>query len=162
MSLTGKSRMPESAGASHLYLREDEVRAAYEALMRAQRMLARLCDEPLQAEHLGSAHHRVLFLLATHPGYTMSMLLKALHVTKQSLSRVLQDLVGKGYVERRGKSSDRRLRLLYLTERGALLERELFARQRERMSEAYRQVGGMAVEGFRRVLSGLAEGDSHE
>jgi DNA-binding MarR family transcriptional regulator len=61
----------------------------------------------------------------------------------------------KGLVQQSVGRSDRRQRLLTLTEQGAALERALFERQRERLIEAYREAGGPAVEGFRRVLRGV-------
>lgn len=149
------ARGQDAPGLAHLYLREEQLRQGYEALLRAGRALARLCDETLGEQNLGAAHHRCLFLIASHPAITMSGLLRALHISKQSLNRVLQDLTERGLIERRSKPSDRRLKLLYLTEAGQALEGKLFALQRERLTQAYLASGGPAVEGFRRVLAQL-------
>ena len=82
-------------------------------------------------------------------------LLLILSITKQSLARVLGPLIREGYVEQSKGKVDRRQRLLVLTEKGAALERRLFECQRERLAAAYREAGGPAVEGFRRVLRGM-------
>lgn len=147
-----------ASGSAHLFLREEEMRLGYEDMLRAGRELAQICEDCLQQERLGPAHQRVLFLIATHPGITMSGLLAVLAITKQSLNRVLQELVERGFVERRTKAADLRLKLLHLTETGATLEARLFDLQRERMTKAYREAGGQAVDGFRRVLALLVEG----
>jgi DNA-binding MarR family transcriptional regulator len=82
-------------------------------------------------------------------------LLGILGITKQSLGRVLQPLIEEGYVAQSAGRSDRRQRLLSLTEAGEALERRLFERQREWVTQAYREAGPAAVEGFRRVMRGL-------
>ncbi|GBQ10871.1 MarR family winged helix-turn-helix transcriptional regulator [Swaminathania salitolerans] len=149
-------RVPRDApGQAHLYLREEQIRQTYEAMLLAWRELGATC-EPLQREYgLGAAHHRVLFLVSTHQGLTMSDLLRRLNITKQSLNRVLQDLMARGLLEQRADRHDRRLKRLHLTVQGGAIEEELFASLRDRMTSAYRAAGGQAVEGFRRVLATL-------
>jgi DNA-binding MarR family transcriptional regulator len=83
---------------------------------------------------------------------TVSELLGILRITKQSLSRVLSELVQQGFIAQRPGSHDRRQRLLELTAEGRALEREVSAPQRARVAEAYRQAGAAAVDGFRTVL----------
>jgi DNA-binding MarR family transcriptional regulator len=87
----------------------------------------------------------------------VSELLALLRITKQSLARVLGELVSRGYVQPTQGPRDRRQRLLSLTDAGRALERRLFERQRERMVAAYREAGGAAVEGFRRVMRGVMD-----
>jgi DNA-binding MarR family transcriptional regulator len=82
-------------------------------------------------------------------------LLAILAITKQSLGRVLTPLVAGGYVTQTPGRTDRRQRLLHLTETGAGLERRLFEKQRETVMRAYREAGPVAVEGFRKVMRGL-------
>ena len=88
----------------------------------------------------------------------MGDLLGILRITKQSLARVLTTLVDEGYVAQAPGRSDRRQRLLTLTEAGRALERRLFERQRERLLAAYRDAGGPAVDGFRRVMRAIMDG----
>ena len=87
----------------------------------------------------------------------MSELLEILGITKQSLSRVLGQLVRQGFVVQRADRRDRRRRLLELTDRGRELERQLSENQRRRMARAYRNAGAESVEGFRTVLRNLMD-----
>jgi DNA-binding MarR family transcriptional regulator len=146
---------PEAAGASLLFLREEQIRQAQDMLFLAWRDFAAAAD-PLLARHgLGRAHHRALHFIGRSPGLTVTDLLAVLCITKQSLARVLATLVAKGLVTQIAGREDRRQRRLHLTETGTALERSLFDCQRERLLAAYREAGGPAVEGFRRVLRGI-------
>src|SRR3546814_1770926 len=78
-----------------------------------------------------------------------------LRITKQSLSRVLGQLVREGFIEQRQGKRDRRQRLLTLTTKGRELERNLTETQRARIARAYREAGAEAVEGCRKVMPGL-------
>jgi DNA-binding MarR family transcriptional regulator len=144
-----------SAGSSLLFLREEELRLAQDLLFFAYRDFTNAVDQILAELELGRAHHRALHFISRNPGVTVSELLGILRITKQSLARVLTVLVEKGYVAQSPGRSDRRQRLLTLTPQGAALERQLFERQRERLTAAYREAGGAAVEGFRRVMRGI-------
>ena len=93
---------------------------------------------------------------------TVGELLAILRITKQSLARVLGTLVDEGYVSQAPGRADRRQRLLSLTEVGAALERRLFERQRERLAAAYREAGGVAVDGFRRVMRAIMDGRARD
>jgi DNA-binding MarR family transcriptional regulator len=90
---------------------------------------------------------------------TVSSLLDILKITKQSLSRVLSQLVQEGYISQEQGSVDRRQRLLTLTEQGHEMERLLTETQRKRIARAYRAVGPEAVEGFRAVMLGIMSSD---
>jgi DNA-binding MarR family transcriptional regulator len=149
--------MPETGapGTSLLFLREEQMRQAQDMFFLAWRDFAGSVDPVLAARGLGRAHHRALHFIGRQPGLTVTDLLSLLCVTKQSLSRVLAVLVEQGLVIQVAGRQDRRQRLLTLTEAGANLERALFDRQREKLMEAYREAGGPAVEGFRRVMRGL-------
>ncbi|GAN55093.1 MarR family winged helix-turn-helix transcriptional regulator [Tanticharoenia sakaeratensis] len=150
--------MPQDApGSAHLYLREQQLRVAYEAMMQSWRDLQADCDPALRQARLGPAHHRILFLIASHDGITMTTLLDRLGITKQSLSRALGELVERDLVTRTALPGDRRRKPLSLTTRGAALERHLFDLQRARLTRAFRAAGVGAVDGFRKVLAGLAE-----
>jgi DNA-binding MarR family transcriptional regulator len=90
----------------------------------------------------------------------VSGLLDILNVTKQSLSRVLSQLIRQGFIVQKQGTADRRQRLLHLTEKGRALETELTTSQRARLTAAYKEAGAVAVEGFRKVLLGLMEPDA--
>ncbi|MGC4106896.1 MAG: MarR family transcriptional regulator [Thermomicrobiales bacterium] len=145
------------AGSSLLFLREEEIRAAQDLLFFAYRDFTNAADIILDELQLGRAHHRALHFIGRNPGIPVSDLLAILHITKQSLARVLGALVTQGYVAQAQGRADRRQRLLTLTANGQALERRLFERQRERLVAAYRDAGAPAVEGFRRVMRGIMD-----
>ncbi len=149
--------MADSAapGTSALFLREAQIRQAQDLFFLAGRDLAASVDPMLAAHGLGRAHHRALHFIGRSPGLTVGDLLVALGITKQSLARVLAALIGQGLVHQAAGRSDRRQRLLSLTEAGVALERALFECQRERLTTAYREAGAAAVEGFRQVMRGI-------
>ena len=82
-----------SPAASPLFLREDEVRRGVELLYFGYTRLTRSVDELLVDHGFGRAHHRALYFIGRHPGQTVGHLLSILKVTKQSISRVLKDLL---------------------------------------------------------------------
>jgi DNA-binding MarR family transcriptional regulator len=143
------------AGANLLFLREEELRIAQDLLFFAYRDFTNAADSVLVELGLGRAHHRVLHFVGRNPGISVSELLAILGITKQSLARVLSALLAQGLIVQSEGSADRRQRLLELTADGQALERRLFERQRERLAAAYREAGGTAVEGFRRVMRGI-------
>ena len=143
------------SGANPLFLREDELRRGMELLFFAYRDFTAEPDRILARYKYGRAHHRVIHFVGQYPSITVSELLSILGITKQSLSRVLGQLVRDGLVVQRHGLSDRRQRLLDLTEDGRELERRLSEDQRARIARAYREAGAEAVEGFRTVLGNL-------
>ena len=93
-------------------------------------------DDVLAKFGFGRAHHRVLHFVNRQPGLTIAELLDILRITKQSLSRVLKELLDEGYVEQRAGLSDRRQRLLFPTDKGRRLALELAGLQSERFQRA--------------------------
>jgi len=90
---------------------------------------------------LGRAHHRVLHFVNRHPALRVADLLEILKITKQSLARVLKELVDQGWIVQRAGERDRRQRLLYTTEKGAELAARLDGLQSKRVSHALAQAG---------------------
>lgn len=144
-------------GPNPLFLREEELREAIELLFFAYRDFTGEPDRVLARYDFGRAHHRVIYFVGRNPGITVSDLLRILAITKQSLSRVLGQLVEEGFVSQAQDSQDRRRRLLTLTEKGRALERDLTERQMHRIARAYREAGPEAVAGFKRVLLGIVD-----
>jgi len=142
--------------ASPLYLRDEELKQGVDLLFSAFSDVFAEGDAALREAGLGRAHRRALYFIARQPGLSVAQLLSILKITKQSLSRVLNDLLDEGYVERRPAPSDRRMRQLRLTEKGAALEARLWEAQRPRVVHAFREAGPEAVAGFRRVLNALS------
>ena len=148
--------MPDlKSGANLLFLREEELRQGIELLFFAYRDFTAEPDEMLAEYGFGRAHHRVIYFVGRHAGLSVSELLGVLKITKQSLSRVLSQLVEQGFIIQRAGETDRRRRHLELTDKGVELERRLSENQRQRIARAYREAGAAAVEGFRRVMVGI-------
>lgn len=145
------------SGTNLLFLREEELRQAIELLFFAYRDFTREPDLLLAEQGLGRAHHRVIYFIGRHPGITVSELLAILAITKQSLARVLGQLIEDGFVLQTAGIRDRRQRLLELTAKGVQLERQLTEQQRQRVARAYSEAGPMAVEGFRKVMVELID-----
>jgi DNA-binding MarR family transcriptional regulator len=144
-------------GTNPLFLRDGYLRQGIELLFFAYRDFTAEGDVILAKQNFGRAHHRVIYFVGQYPGMNVSDLLKILSITKQSLSRVLRQLVSDGYIEQKPGKKDRRQRLLTLTVQGRELERLLTSEQRARIAAAYEEAGAEAVEGFRRVMLGIME-----
>jgi DNA-binding MarR family transcriptional regulator len=145
--------------ANPYFLREEELRRGIELLFFAYRDFTAEPDAILGHYGFGRAHHRVVHFVGRHPQMTVSELLGILRITKQSLSRVLGQLVRQEFIIQHPGPLDRRQRLLELTPKGRELERQLSRPQRARVAKAYRQAGAQAVEGFRTVLLGIIAGE---
>src|SRR5438094_5520890 len=143
---------PAPAPADPEEAREEVIRQGIELLFFAYRDFTAEPDAILAEYGFGRAHHRVIHFVGRHPQMTVGELLDILRITKQSLSRVLGQLVQQGFIIQRQGPQDRRQRLLELTAKGRELERQLSAPQRSRVANAYNQAGAQAVEGFRKVL----------
>ena len=154
---TANKRLMASTGstASPLFLREDEIRRGIELIYFGYTNLTRSADNELASQGLGRAHHRALYFIARQPDLIISDLLSLLAITKQSLGRVLNELIERGLVETRPGTQDRRQKLLRLTPEGATLEAQLFDALRTRMAAAYVKAGQGSVAGFWQVLEGL-------
>ena len=136
------------------------MRHAQDLLFFAYRDFTAAADAILDEMALGRAHHRALHFIGRQPGITVGDLLGLLRITKQSLARVLTTLIDQGLVAQAPGRNDRRQRLLSLSPAGRDLERRLFESQRARLAHAYRDAGGPAVEGFRRVMRGIMDQDA--
>ncbi|MCQ8279390.1 MarR family transcriptional regulator [Acetobacteraceae bacterium KSS8] len=136
------------------------MRLAQDLFFFAYRDLTAAADTILEEFDLGRAHHRALHFIGRRPGISVTELLSVLGITKQSLTRVLAELVSRGLVAQLQGAADRRQRLLSLTADGQSLERRLFEQQRQKMVAAYREAGGVAVEGFRRVMQGVMDAET--
>ncbi|MGE8943596.1 MarR family winged helix-turn-helix transcriptional regulator [Leptospira interrogans] len=103
----------------------------------------------------GRAHHRVLHFVYRHPGLRVADLLDILKITKQSLARVLKQLVDEGFIVQRAGEADRRERLLFLTAKGSALAEKLIALQVRRISEALASLGDAAAPAARQFLASM-------
>jgi DNA-binding MarR family transcriptional regulator len=150
------------SGVNPLFLREEDLRQGIELLYFAYRDFTAEPDAILAEYGFGRAHHRVIYFVGRNPRITVSDLLAILRITKQSLSRVLGQLVREGFIVQHEGVKDRRQRLLELTPRGVELERRLSESQRKRIARAYREAGAEAVQGYRNVLMGMIGEDDRK
>ena len=151
-----------TSGEALLFLTDEQLRKGIEAMFFAYRGFTADPDRILADLEYGRAHHRALHFINRSQGTTVNNLLAVLGVTKQSLNRVLRALIADGLVESRVGRKDRRERHLFLTPRGADLERQLSEAQRARMRAAYRAAGPQAVAGFRQVLEAMMDDSIRE
>jgi DNA-binding MarR family transcriptional regulator len=121
--------------------RDDEIVDIIELLFFAYRDFTSDPDAILDQFGFGRAHHRVLHFAGRRPGMTVAQLLDILRITKQSLARVLKELIAKGYVYQKEGAQDRRQRLVYLTPEGEALRQRLMRPQYERVRRALGETG---------------------
>jgi DNA-binding MarR family transcriptional regulator len=126
---------------SHSKMTDAEAAELVEMLFFAYRDFVTDADVSLEELKFGRAHHRVLHFVGRSPGMTVAQLLDILRITKQSLSRVLKDLLEQGYVLQKEGPEDRRQRLLYLTPEGTALWQKLITPQMQRFRDAAQHLG---------------------
>lgn len=126
-----------------------------ELLFFAYRDFTRDPDAILKDFGFGRAHHRVLHFVNRHSGLRVADLLDILTITKQSLSRVLKQLIDKGYIVQQAGATDRRERLLFPTQKGRALAERLAAPQLVRLQEALKVAGPGAEPILRRFLEAM-------
>ncbi|MER2510234.1 MarR family transcriptional regulator [Amaricoccus sp.] len=158
MPQTGFSVSP-NRGEQLLFLTDEQLRQGIELMFFAYRGFTADPDRILEERAYGRAHHRAIHFINRRPGLTVNELLDILRVTKQSLNRVLRQLVDDRLVQARVGRDDRRQRNLFLTEAGRQLEQELSAAQRRRMRGAFSSAGPEAVHGFRKVLEQMIDAE---
>ena len=119
-------------------------------------------DEILGQFGFGRAHHRVVHFVGRDLGMTVQQLLDILRITKQSLGRVLKELIDKGYVFQKEGEQDRRQRLLYLTEKGEELRQRLMRPQINRIRRAVVQSAGATAQTYRKLLFHMVSPENRE
>ena len=119
---------------------DEQLLAYVELLFFAYRDFTSDPDSILQQLGFGRAHHRVLHFVERYPGLRVAELLQILKITKQSLARVLRELVAAGHVVQETGASDRRERLLFTTKQGAALAHQLARPQIERIARTLASV----------------------
>ncbi len=128
-----------------------------ELLFFAYRDFVGDADDALAKFGFGRAHHRVVHFVTRHPGMKVADLLDILNITKQSLGRVLKQLVDQGYVLQKEGESDRRQRLLYATPKGEALAMKLAGLQTERIARALADTGPGGHDDARRFLIAMID-----
>lgn len=140
-----------------LFLREEELRYSIELMFFAYRDFTAEADTMLANCGLGRAHHRVIYFVGRNPGINVSDLLAILNITKQSLSRVLSHLITDDYIHQEQGTTDKRQRLLSLTDKGKTLEHDVTMIQRRRFAQAFKSVSTNDVTGFISVMEAMLD-----
>jgi len=133
-----------------------------ELLFFAYRDFVGDADDVLARFGFGRAHHRVLHFINRHPGMKVAELLDILKITKQSLGRVLKQLVDEGYVVQKAGASDRRQRLLYVTPKGEALAMRLAGLQSARIAAALAELGPGGHDAARRFLVAMIDQEGRD
>lgn len=159
----GDGRVPPSSGRFNgaaepapADTREDMIDCV-ELLFFAYRDFTGGPDEILSQYGFGRAHHRVLHFVHRNPGLRVAQLLDILKITKQSLARVLKELIDKGYITSRAGPEDKRERRLHVTLKGSRLAERLMTLQIKRIEAALLQAGPGSAVATRRFLLGMIE-----
>ena len=119
-----------------LYLKDDQLKEFIEKLFLGYRDSFSDAKKTLDKYSIGIAHHKVIHLLSIYKGITISELLKKLKVTKQSLNRVLKDLIKLDAIFFKKDTKDTRLKHVFLSEKGEKLFDEIFSVQKKRIYKA--------------------------
>src|SRR2546429_2339785 len=130
-----------------------------ELLFYAYRDFVGDADHELEAFGFGRAHHRVLHFVYRYPGLKVADLLDVLRITKQSLGRVLKQLLDEGYIVQKTGNNDRGQRLLYATAKGEALVAKLAGLQTKRIDRALEEIGPAGAETVRRFLRAMIDRD---
>src|SRR6266568_7318228 len=130
-----------------------------ELLFFAYRDFVGDADHELEAFGFGRAHHRVMHFVCRYPGLKVADLLDVLRITKQSLGRVLKQLLDEGYIVQKTGNNDRRQRLLYVTPKGEALVARLAGLQTSRINRALRDIDPAGVAVISQFLRAMIDRD---
>jgi DNA-binding MarR family transcriptional regulator len=130
-----------------------------ELLFFAYRDFVGDADHELEAFGFGRAHHRVMHFVHRYPGLKVADLLDVLRITKQSLGRVLKQLLDEGYIVQKTGNNDRRQRLLYATAKGEALVARLAGLQTDRINRAVQEIDPAGQEVVRQFLRAMIDRD---
>ena len=141
-----------------LYLKDDQLKDLIEKLFVIYRETFSDSKKVLSRYSIGLAHHKVIHLLSMYRGISISELLKRLKVTKQSLNRVLKDLIKLEIIIFKKDDRDTRIKHVFLNEKGEKIFNEIFDLQKKRIYNALLQSSSEEVINFDNVLSKIING----
>ena len=136
-----------------LYLKDDQLKEFIEKISMSYRETFSDAKKVLDKYSIGVAHHKVINLISLYDGITISELLKKLKITKQSLNRVLKDLIKLEVVDFKKDKKDTRLKHVYLNDKGKKLFNEVFDIQKKRIYNALLTSSSKEVINFNNVLN---------
>ena len=143
---------PKKIMRNLLYLQDDQIKDFIEQIFYAYRETYSDPKKILKKYSLGTAHYRAILLIERHKGLTVSDLLNKLKITKQSLNRVLRDLINNKAIFLRKGEVDSRQRKIFLNEKGKKLFEEIFIEQKKRIYNAFKNSDSDSVVKFKNVL----------
>ena len=141
-----------------LYLKDDQLKHLIEKLFIGYRETFSDSKKILEKYSIGLAHQKVIHLLSMYEGISISELLKKLKITKQSLNRVLKDLIKLDIIIFKKDDQDTRVKHLYLNERGKKIFTEVFEIQKKRIYNALLKSSSEEVINFDNVLKKIING----
>ena len=141
-----------------LYLKDDDLKQYIEKIFLGYRETVSDARKVLNKYSLGIAHNKVIHLISLYKGITISDLLKKLKVTKQSLNRVLKDLINLKAIKYEKDQIDTRIKHVYLTDEGEKLFNEIFSVQKKRIYKAFLDSEASDVVSFDKVLKKIING----
>tara|TARA_X000000368_G_scaffold25339_1_gene19176 strand:+ start:155 stop:592 length:438 start_codon:yes stop_codon:yes gene_type:complete len=141
-----------------LYLRDDQLKDLIEKLFITYRETFSDSKKILNKYSIGLAHHKVIHLLSMYEGISISELLKRLKVTKQSLNRVLKDLIKIEIIIFKKDSKDTRVKHIFLNEKGKKIFNEIFNLQKKRIYNALLNSSSEEVISFDNVIKKIING----
>ena len=141
-----------------LYLKDDQLKDLIEKLFVSYRETFSDSKKVLDRYSIGLAHHKVIHLLSMYQGISISELLKRLKVTKQSLNRVLKDLIKLKIIIFKKDEHDSRVKHIFLNEKGTKISSEIFNLQKKRIYKALLNSSSEEVINFNSVLSKIING----
>jgi len=141
-----------------LYLKDEQIKEIIEKLFVVYRESFADAKKILDQYSIGIAHHKVIHLLSIHQGITITELLKKLKVTKQSLNRILKDLIKLEAIDFKKDQKDTRIKHIFLNEKGKKLFEEIFLIQKKRIHNALLDSGSEEVLNFNNVLKKIING----
>ena len=153
---------PPTAAGGHAVRDLEPIWDIIELLFFAYRDFVSDADDVLAKFGFGRAHHRVLHFVNRNPGMKVAELLEILKITKQSLGRVLKQLIDQGYVLQKEGANDRRQRLLFVTPKGEALAMKLAGLQSGRIARTLSELGPNAHEAACRFLVAMIDVDNRD
>ena len=141
-----------------LYLKDEQLKDLIEKLFVSYRETFSDAKKVLNKYSIGLAHHKVIHLLSMYQGISISELLKKLKVTKQSLNRVLKDLIKLEIITFKKGDQDTRVKHVFLNEKGKKIFNEIFDLQKKRVYNAFLNSTSEEVINFDNVLSKIIDG----
>ena len=141
-----------------LYLKDDLLKDLIEKLFVSYRETFSDSKRVLNKYSIGLAHHKVIHLLSMYQGISISQLLKRLKVTKQSLNRVLKDLIKLELIKFKKDNQDTRIKHVFLNEKGQKIFDEIFDLQKKRIFNALLNSSSEEVINFDNVLKKIING----